>query len=688
MRVHSQVIKLMNELNHYKRLNDLFKISHFEINILNDEIKINMNHKFAKEFGITRHVLTLNFADFLLYIPISYKEFILDFKKTMLKAKINDEFKIEHPIIIHPSKKVFWVIAVIKRRNENEYYGIHLDITELKETQLQLQATKDEYELLINNVSDLIAKFNLKGEIIFASQSYCRLFDLQMKDIIGKNIFILNEKLSMFNHNWYKKVLVPPYESTELIHIKTDIKDERWISWQNKGIFEDGELVSIISVGHDVTEITKMNQQLIYEANHDVVTGLYNRRGIYNQLRDLEPQDSLISFIIDVTNLNEINEFYGYEIGDIITQKLALKLSKFKDLGCLIGRLDNQKFVLLFPGVKDHTTINLINNRLNLSLNKPLKIKRTRVYVSTTIGYAVYPTDTDNLEKVMVYSELATHESKGKFYKWVHFQPSMLERLNLNVNLSNDLKECLSSGCLQLVFQSIINTKDQSIQYIETLARWNHKTKGNISPGIFIPIAEKSGLQEELDLYVLQKSFMQFGKIKQLEDYTLSKLTVNITPPTLLNHNFTNQLKKLITRYTLNPADICIEINENTFMNNMNDCITQIKRIKSLGVLVALDDFGSKYSSLSILDEVDVDIIKVDGSFVRKINKPTIQTILKMIRDVSVLDRKEVIIEGVETEEQVKILNEIGFHLIQGYFYSKPEPILISDIQSKEAVSK
>jgi diguanylate cyclase (GGDEF)-like protein/PAS domain S-box-containing protein len=675
MKVKGHLIKQINELDQIRKINELYKMSHFEINTIKDEIQLYMNDKFAKDFGIPHHKLTLTFDAFLKFIPKSYHEQIVQYKAVLSNGAINAEFKFEHPIMIPPSTKVFWVITVCKRRSEHAYYGIHLDITELKETQFQLQAAKDEYELLIHHVSDLIAKFNINGEIIYASQSYCRLFNLHISEVIGKNIFTLNEALSVYNKNWYQKVLVPPHESNELIHINANSEKERWISWHNKGIFENGELFSIISVGHDVTEITKMNQKLTHEANHDVVTGLYNRRGIYNQLKELDSQHSLISFIIDINNLNEINEFYGYEIGDLITQKIALKLAKFKSMGCLIGRLDNQKFILLFPGVHDQPTINLINNRLNTSLNKPLKIKHIRVYVRTTIGYAAYPADTNEMEKVIVYSELATHESNSKHLKWHQYQPTMLERLQINVNLSNDLKECLAQGCLKLVFQSIINTKDQSIQYIETLARWQHKTKGAISPAVFIPIAEKSGLQEELDFYIIQNAFDQYTKIKNLDHYAFSKLTINITPPTLLNPSFPSQLNKMIQKYGLKHGDICVEINENTFMNNMQDCINQIKKIKALGVIVALDDFGSKYSSLSILDEIDVDVIKVDGSFVRKIKKPTIQAILKMIHEVARLDHKTVIIEGVETEEQIHVLNAIGFHLIQGYYYSKPEPI-------------
>jgi diguanylate cyclase (GGDEF)-like protein/PAS domain S-box-containing protein len=671
--VQLEVAKRSFDQKHRRNIfRNIAEINQFEWNLLNNQIKIEISKKYRLRHHLYYYRVQLNFDDFINLVHPDFQDKIVKQKETILKEPINKEYRLEFRIRYPKQKEYCWISAVIVKYSDTECFGIHVDINELKQAQIKLEKTKEEYEMIIQNTSDLIAKFNTKGELLYASPSYCEAFDINPIEMnTGKNHFIIKTEA-----DWYQRVIIPPYSSNEEVCIRKDGR-ERWISWSNNAVLKDGTIDYIISFGHDITEIHLNQKRFEYEANHDILTGLFNRRGIYRELAKLSKSKQLVSISIGINNYKHITDVYGHKTGDRLVSQLGYVLAQFHQYGYLVGRMSEVELIILAPNYSEHHSLDWIIHRLIDQLNGNFTIGNKRVYVSSSIGYSLFPEDTEDYEQLISYSDCAMNETKSTlFNKSLRFNYPMYERLNHYVNLSNDLKQCLDQQGIELVYQSIVDSSQTQPKYIETLARWKHNS-GNIPPNVFFKIAEETGLIEDLDAYIISKSILNYKNFKQLETYQQVKLTINVSPHTLLKPSFPEELHQIIQNANISCSDICIEISENTFVNNMDTCIKQIAKLKSIGVLVALDDFGSKYSSLSILDEVEFDIIKVDRAFVTKIKQASIQSILKMVKEVSELKRKEVIIEGVETMEQIDALKALGFELIQGYYYSVPGPIVM-----------
>ncbi|HEY8365118.1 MAG TPA: GGDEF domain-containing phosphodiesterase, partial [Haloplasmataceae bacterium] len=300
-------------------------------------------------------------------------------------------------------------------------------------------------------------------------------------------------------------------------------------------------------------------------------------------------------------------------------------------------------------------------------------------YLSASIGYALYPDDTTDFDKLISYADIAMFKSKTeKSNKCFRFNKEMYDNINNKVGVINDLKRAIEKDEFDVYFQEIVDVKSQEVAYIEALIRW-HSNKGVIMPKDFIPIAEETGFIQTLDLIVINKALRYFKNIKLDKRYQNTKLTINVSPALLLNKNFPDNLNDLTHKLHIANDEVCIEINENTFVNNKEESRKQIKLLKDLGFLIALDDFGREYSSLSILNKVDFDIIKIDRLFIINLDLRLNVEIINMINKIAQLSDNIVIVEGVETEEQKEKLMNLGCYLMQGFLFSKPAKILVKE---------
>jgi diguanylate cyclase (GGDEF)-like protein/PAS domain S-box-containing protein len=646
-------------------------IDFYEVDLSNKIIIIYFN------VGVKKNNLEITIDEYLQYIHDEDKNKVINKWDKLNAVSIGEKIKYEMRIKDPNTDNYHWYNTVIQKTSQHKYYGVQMEITDFKEAQLRLIETKENYEMIINNSTDLIIKYSLQGEIIYASPSYCKMFGMDEAEVLTKSFHDFEKYLSVTNDEWYKEVVEPPYFSQRLICIDSHVKENIWISWTNNAVFKAGKIAYIISVGHDVTEIIKINEKLEYQLNHDSLTGLYNRRGIYNELNKMDSNTRIVSFFIDINNFKYINDYYGHKTGDTILKKIGEKLLDFEAYGCIVGRLSGDEFIVLLADF-DNNSLDMIKDYLFASLNQSVVINDLQLYLSSSIGYAIYPDDTFDFETLISYSDLAMYEAKSALIvkEPCRFDFKMYEKLKQHINITNDIRAYVEANAIDIVYQAVVNHNDLSVKYLEVLSRWKHKTEGDILPEVFFSIAEKTGFVEELDFYVIKNALKDYKVIKQMNKYTDCKLSLNVTSSTLLNLNFPQQLQALIKENDLATKDICIEINENIFVKYIKSCISQIKALKEVGVLIALDNFGSKFSSLAILEEVNFDVVKIDRNFTSKIDiKPIHISILKMVRDIALTNNMDVIIVGAETEAQIEILKRLGLNLIQSFVYSKPDQI-------------
>lgn len=676
----------VDRLKRLQTFKEMVEINYFAFDLTKGMLHIDFSQKFRERANLPYDRLTVTVETFISYVDKNHQKQTREFFRNIRRLEDKAEIQSEAHLIQFPrSKGYVWMYAIVQRVSPNKAYGAHLDISELKETEIALSTAKEEYEMILMNTTDLIAKYLLTGEIVFASQSYADLYNMPVEQLRGHQVFNLEHinQEGTSDFSWFTKALKPPYQSTNVYRFVTDDK-ERWISFYNQAIIENGEISSVISIGHDITAIKKLNDQLIFESNHDSLTGLYNRRGIRHLLEQVDSNANYTFYLISLNNLQEINDFYGYEIGDQLIQVVGNVLRRYESLGHIVGRMSTSKFVVI-TNFEERRIDQYFKSQLIRELNRSFYVKDHSVYVNASVGYARYPDDSRDFHKILSFAELAAYEAQFVSSKTKRYHRTMFQQLHQNVQLASDLRESINREGIQLVYQPIIDAINFNIRYIETLARWNHPVYGLIPPNQFIAIAEKSSLMEELDFYVIEHSIQEFRMLR--EKFPKSILTINITPHTLRLPRLAERITKIAKQSGVNPSSICIEISENAFFANRQEVMKQIHHLKQSGLKVALDDFGSKYSSLGILDDIEVDIIKVDKSFMAKLDHQTTLILFQMIKSLADLRKKEVVIEGVEKGEQVKRLQEIGFHLIQGYFFSRPEPATRTSWINEEAMA-
>lgn len=671
----NSLVLIEEQYNRLKLYSDVGEINYVEFNFSIKTIKIYYCKPFIEKYHLEDNIMTYSVKEYLSYVHPEDRKKLFDQLKFLNKMS-DKEYKLDFRLKFPNALDYCYVSTIGKIYKEQDYQfiGVQVDITYLKKIQHKLHEKEEEYRLIVENSTDLISKMSPTGEMLITSKSFKELFK-------EHNVYVgdYNHLLKKYNENWLEEVKKPPYSTQNIILIETE-KGEKWISWNNDAILdENGEVEYIISVGHDITELKRINDKLLYDAEHDELTGLLNRRGLFKKIDELKNVKKWAAFFIDLNNFKNINDLYGHDVGDNLICLLANELKKLEKFGYIICRLYGDNFLVVVPNYTDDKSLSFIINYLEKYLNRSYHLGNNDIYLSASIGYALYPDDTTDFDKLISYADIAMFKSKTeKSNKCFRFNKEMYDNINNKVGVINDLKRAIEKDEFDVYFQEIVDVKSQEVAYIEALIRW-HSNKGVIMPKDFIPIAEETGFIQTLDLIVINKALRYFKNIKLDKRYQNTKLTINVSPALLLNKNFPDNLNDLTHKLHIANDEVCIEINENTFVNNKEESRKQIKLLKDLGFLIALDDFGREYSSLSILNKVDFDIIKIDRLFIINLDLRLNVEIINMINKIAQLSDNIVIVEGVETEEQKEKLMNLGCYLMQGFLFSKPAKILVKE---------
>ncbi len=563
---------------------------------------------------------------------------------------------------------------------ENRYVCIGFDISEFELIQKNIQEKTKEYKLLelerrkiIESSEDLVAKFKTDGTIVYVSSGYSKLYSPDTT-ILGRNIFELNREHNRTDNEWFYETL----KNHSFVGQGREYKEgkEIWVSWHNDVLLDEfGNVEYVISVGRDITDLYLLNESLEYQSLHDYTTGLLNNRGLYKAIKELGKINNAVCFFVDIYRFSSISDYYGHNTGNLVLKQVAEELKYFAQ-DHIVARHSGDQFVVLCANVSDNVIEDYLK-RLTSSQSSLFEgTNNTSIPINLKIGYSQYPDDTNDINQLIIFSSLAMKEIYENHTVHVQkYEAYMNERFVSNISMSIKLKEAIKDEEIDIYFQKIINVKTNEVSYLEGLARWIDSTSGFISPEYFLNIAKQSGLIIQLEEYIFHKTIEKYAMLTKRTEYKNTKLTLNITPSSLLRNDVASLLETITRCNGLTPNNICIEISEKTFVENLEIYNNNIKELKKRGFLIALDDFGREYSSLSILDNIEFDIIKIDGAFVCNIAKPQNQAIVKMIMTISELSKKQIIAECVETINESKVLEEMNCFIQQGYYFHKPEKL-------------
>lgn len=658
---------------------DLTQAFYLEYIPKSNTIHLEFSNAFCKEYHIEQPILDVDPTIFDTYIHPEDKEFMICFNKAdevmpTLHSKIRFMF---------PGMEVYAYMAVKGSYIvDDRYVCLGFDESTLANTSNALASKVTEFQNLefesrkiIDNTKELISKIALDGTIIYTSKAFEKVYPTKTGTLVGCNMFELNETYGHDNHSWFYEA-IEKHTSTQISKLQIE-GEEVWISWVNDVLLDPlGNVEFIISVGHDITELKNLNKHLEYQATHNELTGLLNYQGLLDAISKLEHLVEAHTFFIDLRQFSQIVDYYGVANGESVIKNVANSLKRFDDGKNLLCRFTGDQFVVVLVNPYEDEVEDAISF-LNQTIIELHMIESSQIQIKKNIGYAIYPSDGDDILKLISLSSLAMKDAALKDSPKINrYDASMSKQLEQNIKFSIKLREAITNDVVDVHFQEVINVKKNEVAFVEALARWTDAEDGYIRPDIFIQAAMNSNLVHMLERYLVKKAIDKFTKLKKIKRYEHTKLTINISPSSFIQEEYVIFIEEVLKLKKVRFEDIVIEISEKTFIHNIDECKRMIDKYKQIGVGIAIDDFGREYSSLSILDEIEYDIIKIDGSFIQNIHNPKNYAIVQMIVHIARLTNRSVIAESVETKEEVDVLTQLNCQYQQGYYFHKPEKLV------------
>lgn len=461
----------------------------------------------------------------------------------------------------------------------------------------------------------------------------------------------------------------------------------RWVMTRSQTLFEGegGARRPVRTVGAllDITERMRTEEQVAYLAFYDSLTGLANRRLLHERLERalaVSARNNLYGALlfIDLDHFKTINDTVGHEYGDLLLKEVAQRLHGILRESDTVSRPGGDEFVVILEELdpdRDHAAAHAkaTSDKVLEVLTERYRLREREYVGSASVGVVLFRGHEDNIDELLKRSDMAMYEAKRAGRGVARFfDPLMQAAFERRARLESDIRKGIELGQFMLYYQVRVGRDGQALS-AEALLRWSHPERGLVLPGEFIPICEETGLILPIGDWVLEAACEQLRAWEANPATRALKVSVNISANQFRQEDFVGKVVRVLEKTGVDPARLELELTESMFLVNIDQSIAKMRRLRDLGVLFALDDFGTGYSSLSYLKKLPLSQLKIDRSFVRDIcddknDEVIVQTIIKMGQTLGL----EVIAEGVETEEQRRLLEQYGCENFQGYLFGRP----------------
>ncbi|WP_269533499.1 EAL domain-containing protein [Chitinimonas sp. BJYL2] len=447
----------------------------------------------------------------------------------------------------------------------------------------------------------------------------------------------------------------------------------------------DGTITNLVYALVDITERKLAEDEIRSLAFYDPLTNLPNRRLLMDRLRqalaqsDRNGQEGALLFV-DLDNFKKLNDTRGHDVGDLLLQEVAKRLSAHLREGDTVARLGGDEFVILLEGISDDALeaaerVEVVGKKILATLNEPYVLQGSAHHSTPSVGVCLFRGQAITVEELLKQADLAMYQAKAAGRNTVRFfDPAMQAAVSAHAALEADLRQALDDQQLSLFFQPQVD-RQGLIVGAEALVRWRHPERGMVSPADFIPLAEETGLILPLGDWVLDTACRQLAAWAACPASAHLTVAVNISARQFHDAGFSQLVHEAVARHGIRPDLLKLELTESLLLKDVESVIAKMNALRMLGIRFSLDDFGTGYSSLSYLKRLPLSQLKIDQSFVRDIFDDTND--MAIVRAVVTLGQSmglEVIAEGVETEQQWRYLQEIGCNRYQGYLFGKPAP--------------
>ncbi|MGF2734632.1 EAL domain-containing protein [Marinobacter sp. DUT-1] len=442
----------------------------------------------------------------------------------------------------------------------------------------------------------------------------------------------------------------------------------------------DAEITGYLILGEDVSIRKRYEQQLLRQANYDILTGLPNRMLALDRLKlalaQARRENTLVGVMfLDLDNFKHINDTLGHDAGDNLLIEAARRISSCLRGTSTVARLGGDEFLVVLPGLPGPDACSQVAERILKTFSPPFTLNAQEVFVTTSIGIAIFPSDSDNSGTLLQHADAAMYEAKhnGKS-AYAHFSPEMSEVSHERLQMESLMRRALEFNEFELHYQPIVQTDSGEPQAAEALLRWNNPTLGLVMPDRFIPLAEETGLITPVGEWVLQEACRTAVGWHKTAGKDIG-ISVNVSPRQFRDPGFLETVMGALRSSGLKPELLELEITERLLLDNSIETATILYQLDQAGVRLSVDDFGTGYSALSYLKSYPFDVLKIDKSFVNDVIKePEDASLVRAIINMAHSLGLKVIAEGVEEEGQATFLRQEHCDYSQGYFYSRPQP--------------
>ncbi len=562
--------------------------------------------------------------------------------------------------------------------------------------QQQLSESERLHRYIVNTSPDIIYILDQDGHFTFINERIESLLGFSKEEIVGKHYSFLvhhddmEQAKYVFNE---RRIGTRAAKNIELrLKCKDDGKSRHFnnrtlpIELSAMGMYNgdsqsSSSYTGTYGVARDVTERKIAEETINFQAYHDLLTKLPNRALLRDRLslaisQAKREDEKLAVMFLDLDRFKNINDSLGHMIGDELLQMVSMRLKECIRAADTLARFGGDEFTLMLPKLHNgREDASKLAEKITNTLKQPFIVDGHELYVSASIGIALYPQDGTNIDTLIKHADVAMYHVKGQGKNGYQFYSNemnvpYMEKLSLDTGIHR----ALDNNEFSLVYQPQVNLRTGEIVGVEALLRWEHPEHGAISPSEFIPFAEESGLIIDIGYWVVKTACAELSRWRTAGLPEI-RMSINISARQLMEDNIVRNIINIMKDYDVPGSCIELEITENAIMDDMDSIIRKLQELSNHDITIAIDDFGTGYSSLSYLHKLPIQTLKIDRTFLKesRINKgdnTIINTIVAMAKGLSL----NVIAEGVESQAQLEYLREIDCSEAQGFLFGKPLP--------------
>ena len=568
------------------------------------------------------------------------------------------------------------ILILFLRLKRQEHLG------QLQETERNsLRESEERFRALTEQSTDIILIADPSGQIKYASPSVHAVLALQGDSLSGMNMMDLVHP-DDFARTMSRGPRSVSCSQNPIVEVRLRHADGRWLYFECvvRNLIQHKNIGGVVYNARDITERKHAQEQLLFNATHDALTGLPDRALFLGRLQSVvdrmkrHPHEAGAVLFIDIDDFKVVNDCYGHAIGDALIKEVCTRLRACVRSDGAIARMGGDEFAVLVEDVADPSDAIRVAERIQSSFERPFLLEGLEVFKSMSIGIALTSPET-SAEAVLQNADIAMYRAKsqGKARSEL-FDRTMHEQVMSRLLLEAKLRYALQNEELTLHYQPIVAVDTRKVQGFEALLRWQPSGSNSIPPSTFVPVAEQCGLIVPISAWVLRMACLEAARWRQR--YPANPplyVSINISSKHFAHAGFIGHVKDALEESAVDPQCITIELTESLAMNDVAATFQTMSQLRTLGVKLSIDDFGTGYSSLSYLRRFPVDTLKIDQSFVKTMdaeNYAIVKTIIGLARNLEL----KVVAEGVETPNQHQLLALAGCGSAQGYLFAEPMP--------------